>query len=416
MTKVLGKAGKKAAIAPPSPLAQLALLGEEHSGRDEMNLAGHPFALLQAPGRRHSVNEIYYEWPRALPGGKSVMASWRVGTDAAFGLPGPGDELLYLVLLQMTREAARIGLAPGEGEEGVWPQVVPFSRGLLLRQLGWNDGAPGCQALEDSFSRLNAVNITANHAFWDARARAPMSRVGFHILSNFGIMPEPRGRKATDALPLSWFKWDDVIYASILSGNVRSLALDFTLSLESPTARRLFRLLDLLRCAEKPARREFSIGLWKLRDRLGMTPYQHASKIKEKLAGGIKELEATGFLARARFEKTRDGLELAVFSFGNLNPSGVQPGAAPSKPLLLGNSYKIPALEAAPEESSPDTESALQWAQRLSGVYALLPEEERLPLRDLAREGVEPIFWDRLESPDSPMSLGLWELVEERHG
>lgn len=74
---------------------------DPHSGRDEMNLAGHPFALLQSP-KRQSSTSIYYEWERTI-NERTVTASWRVETPEAYGLPGPEEELLYLVLLQLTR-------------------------------------------------------------------------------------------------------------------------------------------------------------------------------------------------------------------------------------------------------------------------------------------------------------------------
>ena len=288
-------------------LAQLVLLGEEHSGRDEMNLAGHPFALLQAPGRCVSSEPIFYQWPRTLPDGKSVTASWRVQPGAHSGMPGPNEELLYLVMLQMTREAA------GENEQ--WPQVVPFSRGALLDRLGWNNGPRGFAALESAFSRLNAVSISAQWAFYDARTAAPMKSVMFHILSGVAITPEPMGRKRSGALPLSWWKWDDIVYSSLLADNVRSLALDFTLSLSSPTARRLFRLLDLLRNAAQSPRQEVAIGTFKLRDRLGMAPYKHQSKVKEKLLAGTQELQSTGYLSQVTWETMRGGSPLAVFQF-----------------------------------------------------------------------------------------------------
>jgi len=37
---------------PPEYLspAEIVLLRGDHSGRDEMNLAGHPFGMLQGPG------------------------------------------------------------------------------------------------------------------------------------------------------------------------------------------------------------------------------------------------------------------------------------------------------------------------------------------------------------------------------
>lgn len=127
-------------------------------------------------------------------------------------------------------------------------------------------------------------------------------------------------------MPLSWFKWSDYLHASFLAGHIRSLALDFLIELENPTAKRLFRLLEKFRCASKPPRREFSIGLFKLRDRLGMTEYRYPSKIKEKLRPALDELLLKGYLGAVEFDKARDGGTLAVFWFGPLKPRPVREG------------------------------------------------------------------------------------------
>lgn len=385
--------------APSADLAPLVLLGEEHSGRDEMNLAGHPFALLQSPGRFAQSEPIFYDWPRTLLSGKKVTASWRVEAGAETGMPGPNEELLYLVMLQMTREAA--------GADGQWPQVVPFRRGDLIARLGWNNGTRGIAAVDEAFRRLNAVSVTAKWAFYDARTQAPMQEVGFHILAGYAITPEPDGRKKSGASPLSWWKWDDVVYTSLLSGNVRSLALDFTLSLSNPTARRLFRLLDLLRFAQKTPAKGLSIGAFKLRDRLGMTAYQHPSKIKEKLLPGIEELQSVGFLGEVEWHKAQDGALLASFCFGQTDPSQV--ATSPASPPEADQNAPEHEQETSAE---PAIESKQEFARRMSERFTALPEVERERLRQVARADVTPVFWDRLESPDSPMSLGLWELVE----
>ena len=73
---------------PLDRLAQLVLLGEEHSGRDEMNMAGNPFALLQAASKS-SQKVLFRDWDRTLPDGRVVKASWEVAGHPHLGLPGP---------------------------------------------------------------------------------------------------------------------------------------------------------------------------------------------------------------------------------------------------------------------------------------------------------------------------------------
>ena len=290
------------------PTSHLLLLANEHSGRDEMNLAGHPFALLQSP-KRQSETSIFYDWKRTV-GGREVTASWRVETPAAFGLPGPEEELLYLVLLQLTREAAEAAGTPGN-----WPLQIKFSRSDVLKRMGWDDGSQRYVALNTAFSRLQAVSIFAKYAFYDARIKAPVDAVGFGIINEFSLVAEPKGRKSQGTLPLSHFEWNTVLHSSFLAGNVRSLSLDFAISLEHPTSRRLFRLLELLRYASKPPRPQLSIGVFKLRDRLGMTTYKYPSKIAEKLKPAIDELVRRGYIAGMSLEKDAFGATKAQFRF-----------------------------------------------------------------------------------------------------
>ena len=291
------------------PNAKLVLLDAEHSGRDEMNLAGNPFALLQAASK-NTQTYIRYEWDRKLPNGRVVKASWEVSGHSELGLPGPTEELIYLILLQLTREAA-------ESDNGEWPQTVYFSRYDVVRRLGWSDSNHSYRALRDAFARLASVNITADHSFWDARQKAPFSSVNFGILNESVIADEPKGRKTGQStLPLSRFEWNKIVHGSFIAGNLRSLALDFVISLDHPSSRRLFRLLEMLRNASTPPRRQLEYGLIKLRDRLGMADYRYASKIKEKLKPAFDELISRQYLTEVTYRKNREGEEIAIFHFG----------------------------------------------------------------------------------------------------
>lgn len=111
--------------------------GDEHSGRDEMNLAGHPFALLQSP-KRQSGTSISYEWKHTVRG-REVTASWCVETPETYGLPGPEEELVYLVMMQLTREAAEAA--------GYAVRLAGYGLFLAPRFLGTRGLGYGRQAL-----------------------------------------------------------------------------------------------------------------------------------------------------------------------------------------------------------------------------------------------------------------------------
>ena len=390
-----------------------------------MNLAGHPFALLQRP-RQCNETSIFYDWKRQL-NGREVTASWRVETPAAYGLPGPEEELIYLVLLQLTREAAEVAGTPRE-----WPQTVNFSRAEVLRRIGWDDSAKRYAALDLAFTRLKAVSISARYAFYDARTKTPAPSVGFGIISNFNLASEANRTKSQAALPLSHFEWDTVLHTSFLAGNVRSLALDFAISLDNPSSRRLFRLLELFRFASKPPRPKINIGLFKLRDRLGMTPYKYPSKIIEKLKPATQELISRGYLQSCDIEQDATGAPMAVFSFARLAaalPSDV-PSSSPTatKPATSGQeAVVLPPLDmsftrlvpdmgastgAATSASATAGSSARNIDAALDRFFEGLSEDERADIDALAVADLPEFLRDNRSSTGAKLGIARFRRRE----
>lgn len=391
-------------MATKQPTSQLLLMGDEHSGRDEMNLAGHPFALLQSP-KRENETSIFYEWKRRIESGRIVTASWRVETPAAFGLPGPEEELLYLVLLQLTREAAEVSQA------GEWPLQVKFSRGDVLRRLGWDSGARRYAALELAFNRLVAVTIGAKHAFFDARTRAPINAVSFHILNEFSLVDEPRGRRTQSALPLSHFEWNTTLHTSFLAGNVRSMALDFAISLDHPTSRRLFRLLEVLAQPRKNGFRPFSMGIWKLRDRLGMAPYRYPSKVAEKLTPAVAELISRQYLHDMTMEKDAAGAPMAVFRF-QAPQTALVTVDAPKKPPQPAQNPQQDAMRALPDFGAiargfdaPSPADYDEAAAKLDARFAALPSAEKEAIDARIKASMAPFLRDNPRSKGAQLEL-----------
>ncbi len=257
-------------------------------GRDEMNLVEYPFACLWKQTEPSA--KILHEWEKQHPvTGKTVRAYWRVTGDSGLGLPTPSDEQVYLVLMELTHEA------------GMQNQTVHFSRYNLLKRLSWIPNDVNYRLLRDAFTRLAAVAITSQNAFWDAKVRS-FRTVGFSILDNFDILEEPAGRKKSGQgeLPLSFFKWNDVLFQSFQAGHVRAIDLGCALSLKGSLALRLYRYLDK---KSYDSRRAFEIELAPLCERhLGMRPSPYASKYKERLASAHEELMACGFLAGVSYE------------------------------------------------------------------------------------------------------------------
>ncbi len=260
------------------------------AGKDELNLIEHPFASMwdkEAPGA-----VIYHEWETRHPvTGKTVKASWRVAGDPDMGLPKPSDERVYLVLLELTRESR------------FQNQIVHFTRYDLIKRLGWSDKLQSYQMLNDAFKRLQSVKIQAENAFWEPRAKS-FRNVGFSIIDNFDILNEKPGRKSKKSLqtelPMSYFRWNDVMFSSFQAGYMRTLDLNLALSLKGDIALRLYRYLDK---KSYDGRRHFEIELETLCERhLGMRAARYPSKHKERLKGAHDELIERGILLSVGYE------------------------------------------------------------------------------------------------------------------
>jgi hypothetical protein len=283
---------------------------------------------------------IHHEWTARHPvSGKSVKASWRVEGSPTMGLPQPNDERVYLVLLELTREAH------------FQSQTIYFTRYDLVQRLGWPINEKSYQMLYDAFKRLQSVKIQAENAFWEPRAKS-FRNVGFSIIDNFDIINEKPGRKSKNRdqaeLPVSYFRWNDVIFQSFQAGYMRTLDLGLALSLKGDIALRLYRYLDK---KSYDGRSRFEIELGSLCERhLGMRAARYPSKHKERLKGAHDELIGRGVLQSVSYEpmKTKKA-EKVCYLF-------------PSKtPALPADESDTPAAS----QATPETETAPDLLQRM---------------------------------------------------
>jgi len=269
---------------------------------DELNLVEFPFALLSDRQRPGVASIIFTDEIRGAEG-EPVRRVWTVTGAEEFGLPTATDELVYLILTELTRE------------QGLQEPKVHFSRYDVLRRLGWPDKGSSYRRLRCALDRLLGVTITATRAFYDRRTRSYVD-VGFHILDDYALFNEPRGRKARDGqAPSSFIRWNRVIFTSFLAGYVKRLDLGTYLSLRSAVSRRLYRYLDKKGYDGKS---QFRIGLTKLAlEKLGMSRAYYPSHIRAELARAHEELLGIGFLRAVRYETSAvTGDEMVVYRFG----------------------------------------------------------------------------------------------------
>lgn len=324
--------------APTLPSATASDGAEPRVFKDELNLIEYPWTALWK--HEDATTVISHEWdvPHPMLPGKTVRALWRVAGDPELGLPSASDLRVYLVLMELTRD------------QGM-PQIVTFTRYDLLKRLGWPDERKRYESLRLAFRRLTGVRISAQNAFRDGRTRA-LRDVEFSIIDNVEIIAARPGRKPKTAptpapqntleLPMSFFRWNDVIYNSLQHGYLATLNLDFALSLRNDVALSLYRLLSKKTHGN---RTRFEMELSEFYGRhLGLRPTRYHSKMKERLKGGHDELIERGFLHEVSYEpmKTRKGEKivyvfppsLAHLPLEELPPVMEAPVEAPGRPVV----------------------------------------------------------------------------------
>jgi hypothetical protein len=283
-----------------------ALVAIEHEkGKEEMNLAEFPIALLS---KYHNPNLKTIEFSDTIQGesGKIIKREWVVTGSDKFGLPLAYDNDVLLALMAIGKET------------NYESPVIHFSRYKILQILGWQDNGKNYRRIKEALNRLVSAKIFANNAFWDNNRKAYVT-LAFGIFENYTLLDSSVGkRKQDDNSLLSSVKLDDYLFQSIKSNYIKSLDLEIYCKINSVIAKQLYRYLDKKRYGKE----KFEIKLTNLAYAhvgLDKENYKYPSAIKRKLDPAHKELIDLGFLESAEYQLTSDGKsEKVIYTFGKV--------------------------------------------------------------------------------------------------
>jgi len=273
-------------------------------GRDEMNLAEFPTASLSSRPNK-SLKSLHFQ-DRAWDKSRKAWAVRRLTISASdkYGLPTPLDDEVILGLIQLTRE------------EGFLSPRVFFSRYQLIRLLGWRNEGKSYTRLETALKRWIGVTFYYENAWWD-KSKQSWVHESFHILERVSLYDRRRRfqRAAADEPPLSMFCWNEVVFRSFQSGYLKQIDMELYRRLESPVAKRLYRLLDKRFYHKK----SWQFDLRELAcEHVGLSRSYDAAGLKRKLRPAVYELEATGYLEpmdpKQRFSKIGRGQWQVTFT------------------------------------------------------------------------------------------------------
>jgi hypothetical protein len=247
---------------------------ERPLGRDEMNLAEFPIALLT---------------DQPLTGVKTLVFEDRHGKltisgSDAYGLPTAPDSDVIVALLHLTKT-----------RNDFTDPTVPFTRYELLKLLGWPDRGHYYQRLDESLNRWIGVTLYYEKAWWDNEVKCRVD-AKFHILESV-VLFDREVRRTLRArhqpLPSSSFTWNKVFFKSCRDGNLKSLDVTTYFGLRSAVSKQMYRFLDK-RFYLRPA---WTFDLRELAfEHVGLSRNYAPRKVKEKLQPALEELEGVGVL------------------------------------------------------------------------------------------------------------------------
>jgi len=274
----------------------------EGSFKDELNLAEFPIATLTDRVPDDQTTLVFEDQLDRRDGPPIVRRLTIMGT-AKHGLPTSMDDEVLVGLIQLTKR---------------WNNFtdprVHFSRYELIELLGWPQTGQSYRRIEEALHRWVGIVLSYENAWWDNAAKSWVDE-NFHVLDNVslydrerrkgskgrssgdnagnGTPPKRRGKRGTAPPPLSSFKWNEVIFRSFQSGNLKQIDLEFYLRLRLPTTKRMFRFLDkrFYRCE----RLEFDLKTLAC-EHIGLSRSYKPTELKRRLRPALRELEEHGFL------------------------------------------------------------------------------------------------------------------------
>ena len=264
--------------------------------KDELNLAEFPIAALtdRVPdGQTTLVFEDRLERRDSPP----IVRRLTIMGTHKHGLPTSLDDEVLVGLIQLTKRRSNFTDAK-----------VPFSRYELIELLGWPQSGQSYRRIEEALHRWVGVVLMYENAWWDNAAKSWVDE-HFHVLDNVTLYDRERrrglgavgqgrpgaGPRKPDKppLPLSSFRWNEVIFQSFQSGNLKQLDLEFYLKLRLPTTKRMFRFLD--KRFYRRDRLDFDLRTLAC-EHIGLSRSYAPTELKRRLRPALEELEQLGFL------------------------------------------------------------------------------------------------------------------------
>ena len=258
---------------------------EPSAFKDELNLAEFPIAALtdRVPDGQ---NTLVFEDHLEQRDGPPIVRRLSISGHGKLGLPAALDDQVIVGLIQLTKR-----------QNNFTNSRVNFSRYELIELLGWPQDGHSYRRIEEALNRWVGVVLSYENAWWDNDEKSWVDET-FHIIDNVTLYdrekamnkPSAKGKRPK---PMSSFRWNDVMFRSFQSGNLKQLDLEFYLGLRLPTSKRLYRFLD--KRFYHRERVDFDLRTLAC-EHVGMSREYAPTELKRRLRPALDELEKSGFL------------------------------------------------------------------------------------------------------------------------
>ena len=265
--------------------------------KDELNLAEFPIAALtdRIP---HGQTTLVFEDRLERRDSQPIVRRLTIMGTHKHGLPTSLDDEVLVGLIQLTKRRSNFTDAR-----------VNFSRYELIELLGWPQSGQSYRRIEEALHRWVGVVLMYEKAWWDNAAKSWVDEQ-FHVLDNVTLYDRERWRSSARStqgkqdrssraknrappLPLSSFRWNEVIFQSFQTGNLKQLDLEFYLKLRLPTTKRMYRFLD--KRFYRRIRLDFDLRTLAC-EHIGLSRSYAPTELKRRLKPALEELEHLGFL------------------------------------------------------------------------------------------------------------------------
>ena len=278
-------------------------------GRDELNLIEIPFSLPTKKNRQSTkqdrISVVKRTWSES-----SKERYLTISGSAEFGMPTTWAEDVYIAAQELTYR------------NDFTNREVHATKQDFLELMGWHDNGQYRRRLVTSFSELTGVTIYTN-GFWNHAEKKHLKAAerGFGIIDDFTFYDDEehkrKGRGDQLALPLSYFRWNQVVFDSFRAGYIRRLDTPLYYSLNLPLSKTMFRIAGKVTYQERVF--ECDLLHFAFNRLLMSTNYRQPSRVAQKLKPALAELAAKAkafFIEVVKSKGTFSGYKVVIRATG----------------------------------------------------------------------------------------------------